>query len=470
MDEHRDDLDTWLRARIDPLPPPPGTFERVRRRARRRRYRQVAVTAAAAAAVAAAVVVVPRVATSVWHVSQSPQANAAAANPHASGPASSGGTGSRGHAPRPAAPSAGSAAHSRPSTAPVPLDFAATSVTFVGSETGWVIGQAGTPGHCATPHCTSVARTDNAGASWYGVPAPMTSAPDGASGVSQIRFLNTRDGWAFGPELWATSDGGLHWSEVGTGGQRVIDLETVGQRAFAIFATCGGTGPDFAAQCTSFSLYSASAGQDSWAPVSPELTGLGHGGQDASAQLVLAGSAGYLLAPDGTLYSGPVSGSGSWQQAGSVPGSASCAPGTAQPDGQPSGALLAAATASTLALACAAPASAGRGAQVFTSPNGGASWQQAGTVSGGTVTSIAAQPGGEIGIATTSGIQWSSEGGASWQLAASSAGSGPPGGFRFIGMTSPAQGVAVPVDTAEHAVWFTFNGGQAWRSSPIAGS
>jgi photosystem II stability/assembly factor-like uncharacterized protein len=34
-------------------------------------------------------------------------------------------------------------------------------------------------------------------------------------------------------------------------------------------------------------------------------------------------------------------------------------------------------------------------------------------------------------------------------------------------MTSPAQGVAVPADTAQHAVWFTFDGGQTWQASPI---
>jgi hypothetical protein len=99
-----------------------------------------------------------------------------------------------------------------------------------------------------------------------------------------------------------------------------------------------------------------------------------------------------------------VSGSGSWRQAGSVPGGASCAPATAQPDGQPSGALLAAATADTLALACTTPAAAGGGAQVFTSADGGASWQQAGTVSGRTVTSIAAQQGGEIVIRRARGL------------------------------------------------------------------
>ena len=37
-------------------------------------------------------------------------------------------------------------------------------------------------------------------------------------------------------------------------------------------------------------------------------------------------------------------------------------------------------------------------------------------------------------------------------------------------MTSPRQGVAVPENSAEHAVWFTFNGGQSWQRSPVAGA
>src|SRR6201999_2032339 len=81
MDDHREppeDVDRWLHERIDPLPPPPGTFDLIKRRVRRRRYRQVAVSAAVAAAVAGAVVVVPRVATSVLHVNQNSASGAAA--------------------------------------------------------------------------------------------------------------------------------------------------------------------------------------------------------------------------------------------------------------------------------------------------------------------------------------------------------------------------------------------------------
>jgi hypothetical protein len=469
MDDHgQEDLDRWLHERIDPLPPPPGTFDLIKRRVRRRRYRQVAVSAAVAAAVAAAVVVVPRVATSVLNVNQNPTSQGAAADggatPHSSlrqGPAQppAGTPESKGATPVPTAPP------------PVPANFDATSATFIGLHTGWVVGQAGTPGHCSTQYCTSIARTTDAGQSWTGVPAPLTGAPDGSSGVSQIRFLNASDGWVFGPQLFATTDGGQHWTEEGTGGQRVIDLETAGTRAFAILASCTGTGVDFAASCTSFSLYSTPAGQDVWSPV-PGATGLSAGGQTSSASLVLTGSQGYLLAPDGSVYAGPADGSGSWQQVSASPaGSASCSPGTAQASGQPSGAFLAAAsTTSTtsLVVACAGPPATAASAVVFTSSDGGKAWQQAGAAPKSTVTAAAVQPGGEIVLATTNGILVSHDGGSSWVSAAQGT-AGPAGGFSWVGMTSNDQGIAIAADSSRHQLWFTFNGGQSWQPSKISG-
>ena len=464
MDDHgQEDLDRWLHDRIDPLPPPPGTFDLIKRRVRRRRYRQVAVSAAVAAAVAAAVVVVPRVAPSVLNVNQNPASNGAAAARSATpsaplpGPNKTpGGTSeSKGATPVPTAP------------APVPANFEPTSATFIGLHTGWVVGQAGTPGHCATQYCTSIARTTDAGQSWAGVPAPLTGAPDGSAGASQIRFLSASDGWVFGPQLFATTDGGQHWTAEGTAGQRVIDLETVGTRAFAILATCSGAGADFAASCTSFSLYSTPAGQDAWSPVSG-ATGLAAGGAASSAALVLTASQGYLLAPDGSVYAGPVSG-GAWQQVSARPADGeSCSPGAAQASGQPSGALLAAATATSLVLDCNRPAAAGGGNQLFTSSDGGRAWLRTGPVFGATVTAAAAQPGGEIVLAATDGIWVSHNGGSSWrpgQLSTTS----PAGGFSWVGMTSDSQGVAISADPSQHRIWFTFDGGQSWSPSPVSG-
>jgi photosystem II stability/assembly factor-like uncharacterized protein len=457
MADRPDDLDAWLNDRVDSLPPPPGTFELIKRRARRRKYRKLAITAGAAAVIVAAAVTVPQV------------VNLPLLNPSTTGVAAA-----HSSSPSPTAASASPASASpSSSTIPmsVPVNFRPSSVTFVGTDTGFVIGQASTPGHCATQYCTSVARTDDAGRTWTGLPAPLTGAPDGATGVSQIRFLNTEDGWAFGPELFATHDGGHSWAQVATSGLRVTDLETVGDRAFALFASCAGTGPTFAAQCTSFTLYSSPAGTDDWAPLGAATSGLTGG---TAASLVLTGIRGYLLAPDGMLYAGPVDGA-AWQPVASVP----CPVGSAQPDGQPTGALLAAATGVNLVLACTpAPISGGLQKKlIFASADGGASWHQIEPVTAGpgfvatvqgVASSLAASPAGSVVLGTSAGIVVLPAGSTTWQQATVTG--APAGGFGFVGMTTDEQGVALPANPAVGAVWFTFDGGQSWQPSPVRGA
>ena len=61
MADRRDDVDAWLSERINPLPPPPGTFDLIKRRARRRKIRRLAITATSAAVIVAAAVTVPQV-------------------------------------------------------------------------------------------------------------------------------------------------------------------------------------------------------------------------------------------------------------------------------------------------------------------------------------------------------------------------------------------------------------------------
>ena len=46
--------------------------------------------------------------------------------------------------------------------------------------------------------------------------------------MSQIRFLTRSDGWAFGPQLWATHNAGWTWTQIATGGLRVTALEARG--------------------------------------------------------------------------------------------------------------------------------------------------------------------------------------------------------------------------------------------------
>jgi hypothetical protein len=467
MPDRHDDVDAWLNQRIEPLSPPPGTFDLIKRRARRRKYRKLAITAGSAAVIVAAAVTVPQV-VNLPVLNPNPTAAPVAGAGHSSStqPATSGALGT--------SQSSVSASSAVPVPPPVPGNFRPTSVTFIGTRTGWVIGQALSPGHCASQFCTSVARTDNAGLTWTGVPAPMAGAADGATGLSQIRFLDLNDGWAYGPELFSTHTGGKTWTHVDTGGLRVTALETVGNRVFALWASCTGSGPGYAASCTKFTLYSAPGSGGSWTPVGASTTGLTNGQASEAAELVLTGSRGYLLAPDGTLYAGPVDGSGPWARVSSLV--ASCPVGSARTDGQPTGALLGAVNARDLILACAS-ASSGASPSVstqqkfiYSSPDGGVTWRQMSTApTAGVAYSLAASPSESVMLATNQGIDLLPTGEANWR-AASLKGGGPAGGFGYVGMTTADQGIALPADPSAGTVWFTFDGGQTWTPSQLESS
>jgi photosystem II stability/assembly factor-like uncharacterized protein len=455
MDEHRDEVDDWLDVRVRPLLPPPGTFEAVHARARRRRTRRAMLSAAGAVAVAAvAVLVIPQVVTAL-HAGGQPVASGTVAPSSRLRPAP--GRHARSSSPAPTA--------AVPGLAPPPL-----SVTFVGNATGWALGQATSPAQCdlpAAPACLLLERTDSGGATWRTAPPPPTHGPNGSTGVSQVRFLDTRNGWAFGPQLWATHDAGRTWRRIPTGGLRVTTLETRGQRAFAVWAHCTGTGPAFAVGCSSFAVHSSPASSDQWAQVPGTSTAFA--GPAAAAALVLTGTTAYLFAPDGVLISGPLTGA-AWQP---VDGAAAqvpplpCLPGAAQPGGQPARALLAPDASYDLALLCAGrPAASGQRKAIYFSQDGGLSWHRAGTAPwAGTAMSLSGSPSGSLVLATSRGIETSSDGGATWSAATVTA---PPGGFAYVGMTTSMQGVAVPVDPAQHAIWFTYDGAVSWRPSPLS--
>jgi hypothetical protein len=485
VNDELDPLDTWLGQQVHQLPPPPGTFELITRRARRRKVRKLAVSAGGVAAVAAAIAVAvpgglilrvsPAPVTGVAAGGQS----SAASSPVAQSPlgtASRAPTRSPTHAPASTspAPTPSSTPLTEPS-GPVPGNFQPTSVTFVSTDLGWVIGQAGTPGHCADQAnpdiCTSIARTDNAGQTWEGGPAP-TAAPaqNGVNGVAQIRFLDGINGWAYGPQLWATHDAGHTWHRVPTGGRLVIGLETAGDRAFAVWASCPAQpGHDLlgygdAVGCTSYTLMSTPAGADGWQPVGAGTTGLTTGaGGDTTAKIVLSGSTGYLYlnnAAGTTLYSGPLD--GTWQQAGTLP----CV-------GAEGGLALA---GSTLAAVCA-----GQTPTLLRSGDGGQSWTKAAvtwpepapSAKAGTRTwtiwSFAAAPGGTLVLATDNGLYVLPAGTSQWELTNVTGKGAPDGGFSYVGMTTDNQGVAVPWDTSRHEIWMSFDGGLTWAPrSPIA--
>jgi hypothetical protein len=345
----------------------------------------------------------------------------------------------------------------------------ALSATFVGTFTGWVLGQSRLAGQCdlaTAPPCLVLQRTDSSGASWRPAGAPPAHGPDGATGVSQVRFLNRSDGWAFGPQLWATHDSGRSWTQIGTGGMRVTALETRGTRVFAVWAHCTGTGPRFAAHCTGFTLFSSPAASDQWQPVPGAAAGSSAAPAGGSAAFLLTGSAAYLLLPDGSLLSGPPTGA-AWPAAPAGGATAPCRPGAPQAGGQPSGALLSGNGTASLVLLCTGPSRGGPAGVVYTSGDGGRSWQRTGSQpAAGTPASLSGSLSGTLLLATSQGIETSVNGAANW---APARGTWPAGGFSFVGMTTASQGFAIPADPGQHAIWFTYNGGQTWAPSQVSG-
>jgi hypothetical protein len=472
-DNELDPLDRWLEEQVRPLPPPSGTFELITRRARRRKARKALIAVASAAAVAAAVAVAVPAGLSL-RLSPAPVKGQYAAGSSAISSGTrdletAGARTARQPTASPASASATASAHAEP-TGPVPANFDPVSVTFVSTSTAWVIGQAGTPGKCANAAspdiCTSVARTDDAGKTWEGSPAPGTTGPDGASGVSGIRFLDGVNGWAFGPELWVTHDEGRTWTKIDTGGARVTDLETAGDRAYALFASCGtstNSSLGFAYPCTSYTLMTSLADSGTWTPVGSATSGLTNDGSNTSAMIALYGSTGYLVAPDGTLYSGALG--SSWQRV-STP-SPACLPGIPATDGLPSRMTIALASSTEVAVACEGGLPT-QSPTVWRSDDSGAAWTTAGWPSGttGVPTSLAATSAGAVVLATTKGI-WRLAG-QTWTGSNVTGPGAPSGGFTYVGMTTAEQGVALPADAGLHEIWMTFNGGKTWRpATPV---
>ena len=382
MTEPRDEIGAWLDEPVEPLPPPPGAYQRIRRSARRRKRKQAIAATATAVAVVAGVVAAPRLATVLFPAGGS-QAAAAGAQQTTSAAHPSGLRNKL--TPQPTVMGGGQ---------PLPDGFEPISATFVGLQTGWALGTLSTP--CPTPGCLALARTDNTGATWYSVPTPATGIATASTGVSQVRFLNRNDGWIFGPDLWSTSDGGQHWQQVDTGGRRVVSLEAVRDRAFAVFARCPAGQPLIpnggAAGCLSYQLYSSMAGTPTWQRVPGATSGPG------TSSLVLGRDAGYLLGVTGstvTLSSGPVSGSAAWTAE-----TAPCQPGQAtSPATATTGAATTGAAASGAATADGSvPRTAARAPSTGTSGTG-----TSGTGTSGTGTGAQAVPPAERNAARDGG-------------------------------------------------------------------
>lgn len=134
----------------------------------------------------------------------------------------------------------GIALGSTASAAAVPKGFKANSITWTSAQRGWVLG-AGPCRTGSTRTCTEVAATTDGGRQWDKVgTVGARIAPSGESGVTEIRFATRTTGWAFGPDLYRTTDGGEKWSSerIPGGGKQILALAAGSQDVYAVVSPC----------------------------------------------------------------------------------------------------------------------------------------------------------------------------------------------------------------------------------------
>ena len=354
----------------------------------------------------------------------------------------------------PVAPSGGSAQ----------AGFAPVSVTFVSSEEGWVLGTA----PCAGGGCTAIRRTTDGGQTWTAVGAPATPLsqgpvqPGSTPGIMGLRFADPRDGWAYGPDLWATHDGGTSWHRVtipGLSASAVIDaLEALGGTVTAVAYDVAVASPDGGVR-----IASSPVGSDAWT-LAPTQVPLG-AGPVSQAQLVLAGDAGWIVEVDRIVVGGARLVGGAWSAwttpCSDVHGSA----------------VLAAASPSELVAACDGglwghPANpAEQGEHLYVSHDGGATFAE----TGGTVPLqeplIASPVSGTIVVGRGQLLVASFDRGQTWRNVLDLA---PPAFITYLGFTTLSQGVAIADESTgtnqrAGALFMTRDGGHTWAKVSLPG-
>jgi photosystem II stability/assembly factor-like uncharacterized protein len=339
----------------------------------------------------------------------------------------------------------------------VPASFQPVSASFQSSARGFVLGAVG----CRQVRtCRArLAATTDAGAHWR-----FTSAPDvrlfnegggltQASRVNDVVFASRRSGWLYGPGLWATHDGGSHWSRISLGGDivpslggGVVKIAVSAGTAYAVVSPDPFHGkPD--------ELYTSPAGQDRWTRVGTITSGQPEGILAVSGKAAWFGSSSQLWATtDGV----------NWHQL-PAPCPASDIGGLGS---------IAAASSSRVVFLCLGDGAQGHmGKDVFRSSDGGKTLHLGGQAPFGGIGGILAVPPHRskvITLASSSALSFlyrSADGGKTWTTATYPAGV-PWNSLSYL--TRTAGWVVVdgqPLHDAGNRLLRTLDAGRSWHTA-----
>ncbi len=349
-----------------------------------------------------------------------------------------------------------------------PAGLLLVSWTFISPSDGWALGTASASGQA----CAEIVHTSDGGRSWLVAsrPALMTVVVSNnqpcspSSCVRGLRFANPSDGYAFGPDLLVTTNGGTAWQPESS--LPVMDLEASDGSVVRVVSPCG-----IADQCADI-VQAAPAGSSAWRTLDAP--------QDQWSELVLVGrSTMYLLGRPVFPQAGysfadlwrSVDGGATWEHL-----SDPCAHlPTNDPafllSGQPGFITHVAAVTSTLAVSCGSqqigPQAAGYNQGLVVSQDNGSTWGPFHGVphlsgydhSSGIYALALASAATAIVVGDEGGVQSSFDDGATWTTTLPQPASGNTVGE--VGFENSSVGhVVIPGTT----FWTTSNGGRSWAS------
>ncbi|HEX3794341.1 MAG TPA: hypothetical protein VHV57_07560 [Acidimicrobiales bacterium] len=337
-------------------------------------------------------------------------------------------------------------------------------LTWVSPTRGWALTST-----CPSAACTAVLSTTDGGSIWTPIGSIAASAgacdtgcdPNGPQ-VTHIRFANDLDGYAYDPNLFVTTDGGVSWHQVP--GPMVAALEPAGSDVIRIsYTQTGCPGP------CDLTVQEASAGSAAWrllkAPFQADSVQLVRQGVDDIYVAGFANPAGGADDAHATLWLS-ANGGASWTERAD--------PCVQVGQDEYDLAALAAAPSSVVTGLCVDRG--GQHSYVAVSTDGGAEFTGEQIMPGSDFfRSIAVTNASAIFLsgyttgpnATSRFLLWASQdGGQDWKQVASESGSPsdqyPLSGF--LGFENASVGRWCP---GGNALWNTTDGGSSWIVQPL---